>query len=809
MVFTGSDTVERLRVEINGDGDGLVSELTSVEGSLASMADAAGVAGGAIAAVSAVMAGEAVDSARKWEAALADVERVTSEATADELHDSLLELGSDLAIPTRQLSGIAEAAGRLGVEGSESIEKFAETVGMISVSTDLAADQAASDFARLANAMNVPIEEIENMSSAVNTLSNDTASSASEIVGSMSRAAPAAGALGAKFEDVAAMAATLVASGMQVERSGTRLNEVFSRLSERSAEVAQATGMTASEFQRLVEDDPTQALFKYLEHLRSIESTTQQVTEANELFGRSGGKAVLALATNFDSLERSVQSSEQAYREATSVQEEYAAQADTLNAELQELQNGAFEFAVTTGDQMLPAVKATVGGLGDLTDQLNDANNATDGLLGQVGLTSVFFTSAGGAIARFVSGPLGLAVTAAQLAAISYQTNFADIQTTVDTSLARATELTESHLSEMNDITERELAKNNSIWAEAMEKGEGVVDVGVQSISGLVITQLDAMLSANRLSLSVFTADWDNALDTVQGFTVRTFVGLLDSVSNIGGDMGDEFVSAYLDSLNKGLEAIESFVKENRDVLNIVSAATGTNVTISEDFAMEKLSLPGEDNDPFSVPQYRPETAQSSSTTTNSDSPAANQYAQTTSQGAAAQYAQWLSNPAAGGMSSMPTAEFTPAIRRALESGVPGYESDPAKIEEVSMKMTPELFRALGNQQGGVTAARAGLSEEEFARVSNLVYGSGFTSGTGSGSRTPSLGGSTPAVASSMQQHVSSFGDHVEAFKRAVQDLQGTEWRVTASDEFEIQQRQIAREELRQDADRFRRGAGP
>ncbi|RDZ53117.1 phage tail tape measure protein [Haloferax sp. Atlit-4N] len=861
MVFTGSDTVEQLRVEIVGDGDGLETELASVEGSLMSMTSAAGIAGGAIAAMSAVMAGQAVDAARQWETALTDVEKVTSEATADELRDSLLALGSDLAIPTRRLAQIAEIAGRLGVTGTDNIEAFTETIGKMAAATDLSAEQAANDIARLANALSVPIEEAENMGSAINEISNNVAASSSEIVSAMSRAAPAAGTLGVKFAELVAISGTLVASGMQVERSGTRTNEMFNRLAENVPEVAGAIGMTAEEFQRLIEEDPTEALFRYLDHLQSIEGSTARVTEATEIFGRSGGKAVLTLAQNFDSLEQSVRQSESAYRDATSVQSEYAAQADTLDSQITELQNSVFEFGTTTGEQMLPAVTDAVSGLGDLVDAANDANNATDGLLGTVALTGGIFGGTAAPIAAFVSGPIGWLIAGAGAASIAYQTNFADIQTTVDSSLARVTDLTQSHLSEMNEVTERELAKNNSIWAEAMEKGEGIVDVGVQSISGLFITELDAMLSANRFSLSVLTGDWDRALDTVQGFTVRAFVGLLDYISSVGGKIGDEFATGILDGVNQSIEGVEAFVQEYRDVLNIISTATGANVQISEDFEMEKLALPGEGGDSFSVPRYAPETATPGATGGPSD-PTASGATQPT----ADQYAGLVGgtgNQSAG----MPMAEFTPAIEQALTRnrdtlqelkelteerksikeelketppwedswddlktrleetnerrqelqdrldsqgiGVPGYVSDPSKIENRSMQMTPELFRALANQQGGVTASKAGLSEAEFARVSNMVLGSGFAGASSGSVSATSMGGATPAVASSMQKHVSSFGDHVAAFARAVENLQATEWRVTASDEFVVQQREVARDEVQNITSRYRRGVGP
>lgn len=362
MPFGDDSPFEERTMQVNvvGDTDQYEAQMGSAITATRAFRLAVVAAGLALAGGFVIAVGKSVQAASTWEDKLVEIAKVTDEATADALNESLIELSQTMPVAATELAEVAEVAGRLGVEGSDNINRFTETVAKLDVATNIAAKDAAEDFARIANALDTPIVQIENMGSAVNSLANNIAASTDEILDSMVKAAPAAAQLGVEFDELAAIQATLVASGMRVSRAGTRMNRAFTLLSVRADEVAQAMGMSVDEFNRLLETDPTQALMAYLEHLNSIESSQRRVNEATEIFGTSGAKAVLTLANNMNELKDATELSEQSFKDAESAQREYEAANETLSSEVQRLKNNLFALGTSIGDQVSPELKLII-----------------------------------------------------------------------------------------------------------------------------------------------------------------------------------------------------------------------------------------------------------------------------------------------------------------------------------------------------------------------------------------------------------------------------------------------------------------
>ena len=95
----------------------------------------------------------AVKTAIEWEDAFTGVLKTVdgSDAELGALEMRLRQMAAqEIPLPVEDLAAIAEAAGQLGIETS-NIVGFTETMAQLGVTTNLAADQAAMDLARLAN----------------------------------------------------------------------------------------------------------------------------------------------------------------------------------------------------------------------------------------------------------------------------------------------------------------------------------------------------------------------------------------------------------------------------------------------------------------------------------------------------------------------------------------------------------------------------------------------------------------------------------------------------------------------------------
>jgi TP901 family phage tail tape measure protein len=398
---------QTLLVRVKSTGvDAFTNSLDEATQAVGGLRNAAGLAAGAIGAIGfAAAAKQAAD----FEAQMIEVQKVTSEATADELSRSLQELAKTTPTALNELTKIAEVAGRLGIEGSDNITQFTDTVSMMAVATDITAEDAANSLARLSNALNTPIERSEMMASVINELSNNVAASADEITRSMLKAAPAAGQLGFEFEEVASLASTLVASGMQVERAGTRLNRMFTKMAQNTEPIAKHLNMTEEEFKALVDESPREALMRVLEALNEIDNSAQRISIADEIFGAAGAKSANVLSQNLEDLRGNLQMAQEETKNVNSIQEEFNDALESAHAQFDILVNRIKVFGTTTGNNFLPIVKGAIAALSGFVGALNLANKATNGWLGTIiigGALIAGLVTAIGLLSSFVGGTL-------------------------------------------------------------------------------------------------------------------------------------------------------------------------------------------------------------------------------------------------------------------------------------------------------------------------------------------------------------------------------------------------------------------
>src|SRR5690606_20640116 len=85
--------------------------------------------------------------------------------TADLSGDDLAQFGASvdqmsirLGESTKTILEIAQAAGQLGVRGSDNLEKFTETVVKLGTATDLKGGEAATTLARMLNVTGEAVE---------------------------------------------------------------------------------------------------------------------------------------------------------------------------------------------------------------------------------------------------------------------------------------------------------------------------------------------------------------------------------------------------------------------------------------------------------------------------------------------------------------------------------------------------------------------------------------------------------------------------------------------------------------------------
>lgn len=446
-------------VQISGDSSGLDNALGSAQGSLLSFKKAVGLAGGALAALSGVAIAGAINEARKFEEQMVELEKVTDPETAAAMSEEIKNMAETIPLAQEELARIASDAGRFGIRGPKNIRNFTEAVSKMATATNLASQEAGEALAKLAQLTGTPIDEVENLGSAINELSNNFATSSQEIVDNMLRSSAAMSQFGLSQVEIAGFAATLNEVSESSERAGTRLRRLVQEIMnpKKVSDLSRALGLTVDEFKAMQKNDPAGLLRMMAQGMREGGDTADLL---NETLSTTSRQALAGLGQNLDGLNQSLDMSEQAFRDNTSLQKEFDKATQTFNSRLKIFTNRLRNIAITIGNQLLPPATKFLNWMIKAVAAFEDLNQKSNGLFGALTLVAGVIGGLVIAVGSFVSmlgglsavmggvstavgilgtaftvltGPIGLVLAAIVGLAAAWQTNFLGIR---DTTLA-------------------------------------------------------------------------------------------------------------------------------------------------------------------------------------------------------------------------------------------------------------------------------------------------------------------------------------------------------------------------------------
>ena len=610
MAITGGGAAEEVQVAISGDADGLNEATNSAVDSLGSLRKAAGLASGALAALGAAGLGAAATAAARFEEQMVEVEKVTNPETAERMGDAIQEMASRMPVAQKELAGITAQAGRFGIQGTENIERFTETVSKMAIATDLSTSRAGESFARLSTLMDTPISRVGDMGNVVNELSNTMATSSSEIVDSALRSSGTLSQLGASSEDIFALNAAMNAASESAERAGTRLRRMSQEIQDpkKVKELSVALGMSTEEFSTMREESPVD-LFREMastmgeggeaaDALRSTLSTTSQ-------------QALTAMAQNMEGLAAAQQTANEQMENGTSLQEEYAAASDTFFSELQVVQNQLRNVAIQIGENVLPVLSDLLSGVSDAIGSFSSLNEESDGLIGTLGLIGVTIGGIAGAVGLLISGPLGLLAGAIAALAAAFAADFGNMRDVVDDYVAYLEEYLGLARAIITDFAEAFGVASTSA-GDFRDRVEGAVASAVDVVESLlqrarrVLQRLRAYWEANGEAIAQSVADTyfsirdriEDVLSFVETSVIQPFIDAVSSVWNRHGDALrsdtaetwrvirdriDTAIGLIQSGVQKGHRRLRKFWDRHGDrIMSIVKTAFDTIATVVE-----------------------------------------------------------------------------------------------------------------------------------------------------------------------------------------------------------------------------------
>jgi len=534
------DSPQEVQVAVSGDASGLEGAVANAKGALGGLnKKALAVAGGGIAALSASLATGAVNAAADFEDALIDLEKVAGEEVVKGLEDDIQQMAEEIPLTAEELAGLAEDAARFGVEGEENIAQFTETTAKMSTATQLNTDQAGEAFAKLSKLTNTPIEDVENLGSSVNTLSNNFATDSQEIVDASLKSAGALSDLGLTQTEIFGVSAAVNEVSESSDRAGTRLRRFGQELIDAEPEpFAEALGISTEKFEEMRDEKPAELMGMIAETMNEGGEGAKILRDELSTTSR---QAVSGLSQNLEGLENAVGTANDSFEDGESLQREFRLETEKTSTQQELLSSKISNIKRDLGEDLLPAFSDVIDVASDAVDGFTNLNEKTDGMLATFSLGAGIVGGLGTALLALAGGPITAVVGAIAGLALAWQQDWGGIrdvteqaaefiQQTTEDFLEFVTQLWDGHGEELTESVEQLTSFIGDVWERF---GDDIVEVlqdALDLLVAIVEPALHNILETFDLITDALAGDWEGVWESITSIVQTTIDGIVEII---------------------------------------------------------------------------------------------------------------------------------------------------------------------------------------------------------------------------------------------------------------------------------------
>lgn len=298
------------------------------------------------------------------------------------LGEQIREISKDIPVGTNNLLKFAETAGQFGVQGSESILAFAETLAKLELATNVVGEEGAKSLARILSVTRESTKTVGRLGAVITDLGNNFAASESEILDVATEVAKITAIFGASSAQAAGLGAALKQSGVEAEAGGTAIGKTFILISKAISDgglqlerFARVSGKTAEELRDDFAKNSVEAFKDLIKGLSDIQKGGGNVSKSLQRLGLNNvrvTKSLLPLIKNYSVLETALRRANIQSQEATALNIEAARAADTLAGDLTILVTSLTNFSTRVGKLFSPALRTASKLVTSLVDSFSD-----------------------------------------------------------------------------------------------------------------------------------------------------------------------------------------------------------------------------------------------------------------------------------------------------------------------------------------------------------------------------------------------------------------------------------------------------
>lgn len=326
---------------------------------------------------------ESIESYAEFESAFTGVMKTvdeTANTTYEDIKTSIIGMAEVLPATTKEIAGVMEAAGQLGI-GADYIEDFTRVMIDMGESTNLTAEDAATTLARFANIMGTSHDEFSNLGSAIVDLGNNYATTEREIAEMAMRMAGAGAQAGMSEADILGFAAAMSSVGLYAEAGGTAFSTFVSDMTVASSKgakemsaFAEVAGMSAEEFKKLYDSDAASAVSAFITGLGEMENSSAWLVE-HGYDQQAMRDFLLRTSEASEKLTSAIDTANTAYEENSALTTEAEKRYATLDSQFATTKNNLQDMFRQFGETLLPAVQTALDAANLLIDGIQKIFN--------------------------------------------------------------------------------------------------------------------------------------------------------------------------------------------------------------------------------------------------------------------------------------------------------------------------------------------------------------------------------------------------------------------------------------------------
>lgn len=335
--------------------------------------------------IGAVVGGFSVREFIKFETALLGVAKTANIDVGrglDSFGDKFTELSLKIPIAATELLNLGQAGAQMGVTGQKDILAFAETMGMLAKTTNVAGEEGAAQMARLIKVTGGSNSQIKNFASSLVSLGNTTAATEGEILQFATQLASSGALYGVSGTQAMGLAASMRALGVQTEvgssvvgRSLGIINKSIRAGGGSLKYMSKLTGIAGKDLKEAFDKDAIGVLTKMGAGLEKMKDNGRDVADALSVLGLEGIRDIRVLGTlanNSALVADKIKQAGSAFEENTALQKEFDVQSKSLGNRLILLGNKSKKFGKLFTLAFKQPIDDSVKSMGRLIDGMNE-----------------------------------------------------------------------------------------------------------------------------------------------------------------------------------------------------------------------------------------------------------------------------------------------------------------------------------------------------------------------------------------------------------------------------------------------------